>query len=58
MPKEKKMTEEQKRLLKIEVAKCEARIQSIRKTQGGEGVKPTVTLPKFSWDKKGEYGYD
>jgi hypothetical protein len=54
MPKEKKMTEEQKRLLKIEIAKREARIQSIRKTQGGEGVKPTVTLPKFSWDKKDE----
>jgi len=41
-------------LLKIEIAKREARIQSIRKTHGGEGVKRTVTLPKFSWDKKDE----
>lgn len=54
MPKEKKLTEEQKRLLKIEVAKRYARIQSIRKAQGGESVKPTVTLPKFSWDKMDE----
>ena len=56
MSKEPKLTEDQKRLMKMAIAKREARLQAIRKTQGGEGVKPKVTLPKFTWDK--DWCYD
>ena len=51
------MTESQaeqlkKHKLKLQLAKKDSRMRSIRQTQGGDGVKMKVSLARMSWDNE------